>query len=112
MMVDDRVSDVSGMDRKRKAAIAAVSWMVVSTIFARLRGYRLGLRTVVRCRQGHLFTTIWIPGVSVKAVRLGWRRFQHCPVGPHWSLVAPVKHRDLTEAQRRDARAHRDVRIP
>jgi len=28
-----------------------------------LRGYPIGGRLVVRCRQGHLFTTLWIPGV-------------------------------------------------
>jgi hypothetical protein len=41
----------------------------------------------VRCSAGHLFTTIWIPGGSLKAVRLGNRRFQHCPVGHHWAKV-------------------------
>ena len=29
-----------------------------------------GRNVVVRCRQGHLFTTIWIPGGSLKALRL------------------------------------------
>jgi len=42
----------------------------------------------VRCSAGHLFTTIWIPGGSLKAVRLGNRRFQRCPVGRHWASVA------------------------
>ena len=44
-------------------------------------GYRFGTRTVVRCRQGHLFTTVWIPGASLKSLRLGWWRWQYCPVG-------------------------------
>ena len=29
---------------------------------------------VVRCSQGHLFTTIWIAGASLKSVRLGFKR--------------------------------------
>lgn len=79
---------------------------------ARRLGYKLGGNVVVRCRRGHLFTTIWIPGASLKAVRLGWARAQRCPVGKHWTLVTPVKDSDLTEDERRIAAAHHDVRIP
>jgi hypothetical protein len=78
----------------------------------RLRGYRMGGNLVVRCRKGHLFTTLWIPGVSFKAVRLGWWRFQRCPVGGHWSLVTPVKQSELTEDERRTAGEQKDVRLP
>lgn len=77
-----------------------------------LRGYYpLGGRLVVRCRRGHLFTTLWIPGVSVKALRLGWWRFQRCPVGPHWSLVTPVRERELNRLDRRSA-GRRDTWLP
>lgn len=34
--------------------------------------------TIVRCSHGHLFTTTWIVGSSVKAVRLGPKRYQRC----------------------------------
>lgn len=52
------------------AAIVIV--IVVLTIAARRRGYSgMGGDTVVRCRRGHLFTTIWVPGASFKSVRLG-----------------------------------------
>lgn len=69
--------------------------------------------TPVRCSAGHLFTTIWVPLGSVKAVRLGWKRYQYCPVGRHWAIVtrldvdAAPSQEDLAEA----ARVH-DVRIP
>ena len=63
---------------------------------------------VVRCRDGHLFTTVWLPGASFKAIRLGWLRLQRCPVGDHWSIVTPVRDEDLTPEQRRIARQHRD----
>jgi len=78
----------------------------------KLRGYRVAGDVVVRCREGHLFTTIWIPGASLKSVRLGLWRFQRCPVGKHWSIVTPVKRAELTEEERRTASENRDIRIP
>ena len=86
--------------------------MVVATFISRRRGYAIGPNTLVRCQEGHLFTTVWIPGVSVKALRLGWWRFQRCPVGGHWSLVHPVKEADLTDEERQMALTHRDIRLP
>jgi hypothetical protein len=98
-------------DRRTVLAVV-VAALVVSTLVARRRGYSVGGETVVRCRQGHLFSTIWVPGVSVKALRLGWYRVQYCPVGAHWALVQPVRDADLDEEELRTARAHRDVRLP
>jgi hypothetical protein len=93
--------------------VVALSLLCAETIVvARRRGYVIGADTVVRCRSGHLFTTLWIPGVSLKAVRLGWWRFQRCPAGKHWSLVTPVKASDLTEEEMQLAARSRDVRIP
>jgi hypothetical protein len=89
-----------------------VGFLIVATLIARRRGYNFGGNVVVRCRSGHLFTTIWIPGVSVKALRLGWFRLQRCPVGHHWSLVSPIKDSALTEEEKRFAAEHRDVRLP
>jgi hypothetical protein len=91
--------------------IALPAWAAF-WILARALGYRLGWNTVVRCRRGHLFTTIWIPGVKLKALDLGVARVQRCPVGRHWTLVTPVRESTLTNRARRRARAHRDVRIP
>ena len=89
------------------AAVAAGGILI-----ARRLGYQLGTNTVVRCRQGHLFTTIWIPGVKLKAVDLVVARIQHCPVGNHWSLVVPVRDKDLTEEEHQFAGEHHDIRIP
>ena len=82
------------------------------TLIARRLGYNLGTNTVVRCRQGHLFTTIWIPGVKLKELDLVIARVQRCPVGKHWSLVVPVRDVSLTAAERQFAQEHHDVRIP
>lgn len=73
---------------------------------------RLGGRVVVRCRDGHLFTTLWIPGVSLKALRLGWWRLQRCPVGRHWTLVRAVREATLDPADLRLARSRRDAPLP
>jgi hypothetical protein len=71
--------------------VGVVVVYVVSTVVLRRRGYSgMGGRQYVRCRAGHVFRTIWVPGVSIKSVRLGWWRVQYCPVGGHWSVVSPV----------------------
>jgi hypothetical protein len=67
---------------------------------------------VVRCQDGHLLTTIWLPLVSIKAVRLGNRRWQHCPVGKHWTTVVPVEESTLDPATLEAARAVHDIRLP
>ena len=50
---------------------------------------------IVRCAQGHLFTTRWAPGVSFEAIRLGRYRFQRCPVDGHWTFDTPEGDGDL-----------------
>lgn len=76
------------------------------------RAGRPGGNVVVRCRSGHVYTTIWIPGASAKSVRLGLWRLQRCPVGQHWSIVTPVREYDLTKQEKRLARKAKDIRIP
>ena len=89
-----------------------VTALVGGTVLARRMGYKVGGNTIVRCRDGHLFTTLWIPGASIKSLRLGWYRFQRCPVGNHWTLVKPVKDADLTAEEREAAEQIHDVRVP
>ncbi|MCU4183617.1 hypothetical protein K6U06_04545 [Acidiferrimicrobium sp. IK] len=100
------------MTRNSRSLVLAATVLTAGTIVSRRLGYKLGGDTIVRCKQGHLFSTIWVPGVSIKSLRLGWYRVQRCPIGPHWSLVKPVREADLTEEERREAHAHRDVRVP
>jgi hypothetical protein len=110
-----RSSDAkTGCCRRRPLLLlgSIIALLLAATIVLRRRGYGIGGDTVVRCQQGHLFTTIWIPGASLKAVRLGWWRFQWCPVGRHWSLVTPVREADLSEDEKHSARENKDVRIP
>jgi hypothetical protein len=98
--------------RRKVIAVAVFLLCAEAIVVIRRRGYVIGADTVVRCRNGHLFTTLWIPGASLKAIRLGWWRFQRCPVGMHWSLVTPVKESDLTEEEKRSASQSHDIRIP
>ncbi len=100
--------------RKRRLSVTAVliAGYVAATIAARRRGYSFGRNTVVRCRRDHLYTTTWIPGGSLKSLRLGPWRVQWCPVGRHVDLVHPVKNADLTQAQREFALSHHDVPVP
>ncbi len=92
----------------------AAVWIVVGVLVAigvlfavqnalmRRRGYTIPGRSAVRCSAGHLFTTTWVEGGSLKAVRLGpSTRYQRCPVGHHWAIVHPVKDEDLSEEERR-----------
>jgi hypothetical protein len=53
-----------------KVILITAGVAVGGTLIARRLGYNLGTNTVVRCRQGHLFTTIWIPGIKLKEVDL------------------------------------------
>ena len=93
-------------------AIVAIA-IIVLRVGMRLAGYGTGAgNTIVRCRRGHLFTTLWLPLGSLKAIRLGPWRYQYCPVGKHWTLVRPVKESDLTEEEREQAAAAKDIRIP
>ena len=49
---------------------------------------------------------------QVTSVRLGFWRFQRCPVGRHWSIVNPVRESDLSEREQQMARENRDIRLP
>jgi hypothetical protein len=98
--------------RKITFLVALALLAVEAAVVSQRRGYLLGVRTIVRCREGHLFTTLWVPGASVKALRLGWWRWQRCPVGGHWTFVTPAQESDLTDEERDRARAHPDIRIP
>ena len=64
----------SAKGKRRLVFAGVVAAYVVGTIIATRQGYSFGKNSVVRCRRGHLFTTVWIPGASVKSLRLGlWR---------------------------------------
>lgn len=93
--------------------LIVVAAFVALQVYWRRQGYSgPGGETIVRCRDGHIFTTVWIPGVSFKSVRLGMMRFQRCPVGKHWTTVKPVRESELTDEERHTASAYHDTRIP
>jgi hypothetical protein len=65
--------------RRRFALTVAAAGVLVEAIAIRRLGYPFAGNVVVRCRRGHVFTTIWVPGASIKALRLGPWRVQRCP---------------------------------
>jgi hypothetical protein len=77
--------------KRRNAIVIGIAAVLVEAVMTWMRSGKLGGKLVVRCRSGHLFSTIWIPGVSLTSIRLGWWRIQRCPVGNHWTIVTPVR---------------------
>jgi hypothetical protein len=98
--------------RRPRRLLAAIATIGAFTLLGRRLGYGFGLRTRAQCRDGHLFTTIWIPGINLKGIDLGVARIQRCPVGRHWTLIRPVRESDLSRRERRRAASYRDIPIP
>ena len=69
-------------------------------------------RTIVRCQSGALYSTIWIPMASFKAVRLGDTRLQRCPVHRKWKRARRVDPATLSAAVRAAAEQVQDIGIP
>jgi hypothetical protein len=98
--------------RCKVIAVVVAALVAETVVVSRRRGSLLNFNTVVRCRSGHLFTTLWVPGASVTSLRLGLWRLQRCPVGNHWSMVSPVRVSELTEEERQAAAQVHDARLP
>jgi hypothetical protein len=98
--------------KRRLLWFLGIASFIAEPLAMKLRGYPVGGKLIVRCREGHAFTTFWFPGISVKALRLGWWRYQRCPVGGHWALVTPVRESELTDDERREARSRSDIPLP
>jgi len=92
--------------------VVVVIGVLISWTLVRARSGQAGTNVIVRCSEGHLFTTIWIPGMSFKALRLAGARSQWCPIGRHWTTVNRVLESELTQDEVQEARAHHDIRIP
>lgn len=98
--------------RRLRVLLIAAAAFAREAIGLRALGWGIGGRVIVRCGQGHMFTTIWIPAASVKSLRFGMHRFQRCPVGRHWTMVTPVRLSELSDDERRAAEANRDIALP
>jgi hypothetical protein len=68
--------------------------------------------TPVRCSKGHLYTSTWIPYASVKGLRLGWKRFQRCPVGKHWAVTERLDPETASPEELAKAAEAHDWHIP
>ena len=94
--------------------VVAVGVIVIGVVLIARRGPVATERfeVPVRCRDGHVFTTVWIPGLSFKAIRLGPVRLQWCPVGEHRTFVTPVPWNRLSDQERWMAARYHDSRVP
>lgn len=63
---------------------------------------------IVRCSGGAYYESKWVPGGSFKAVRLGGKRFQKCPVHHKWEMAERVPEDLVTPEIRVEADSHRD----
>ncbi len=72
----------------------------------------MGYWRVMRCKQGHLFETPFLPLVSLKAVKLPQGRFQRCPVDGRWGICELQFTADLSEDELEQARQHRTSPLP
>jgi hypothetical protein len=97
---------------KQRRIVVVAALYGIATLRARRLGYPLEATLLFGAAKGHLFTTIWVPGASIKSVKLGWWRFQRCPVGKHWTLVSAVKDANLTDEERRFADTRHDLWLP
>jgi|ERR1019366_5768991 hypothetical protein len=96
------------------ALVVVLIWVIlvmIPTAITFNKGLRFGKNVVVRCSAGHLYTTIWIPSVSLKAFRWGFRRYQYCPVGKHWAWISQLRGFELTSKAIEDANKTHDIRI-
>ena len=82
-----------------------------AVIAPRIAPVRRALDTVVRCSSGYLFTTLWFPAGSFKALRFGKARFQRCPVGHHWAVVRRADQSELSPDELAEAHEHHDLLI-
>jgi len=86
--------------------------VIFPILYVTNKGKSRGQDVVVRCGAGHLYTTIWIPTLSLKAVRWVNKRYQRCPVGKHWAWTERVAKAELTPEVVAEAGKFHDIRIP
>ncbi len=63
----------------------------------------------IRCSQGALYSTIWWPLGSFKAIHLGRTRIQRCPVHHKWERVSKVDPASLSSEELQRAIGVRDI---
>jgi len=86
----------------------ALGAFVLGALIARRKGFTKHGEVVVRCRQGHLFTTVWTSRLSKRRLDLGFARIQRCPEGNHLTIVTPVDDATLTKEEKKQAKQLRD----
>jgi hypothetical protein len=76
------------------------------------RDHGTGFVVIVRCSGGGLFQTLWVPGLSLKAARLGPFRIMRCPVHGRVEVVRVVNPADLTAKEQEAASRYPPGHVP
>jgi len=66
---------------------------------------------IVQCSGGAYYESKWVPLASFKAIRLGAKRLQRCPVHRKWEMTVRVPDDEITPVIRERAAQHRDSRL-
>jgi hypothetical protein len=88
--------------------VAALLAFAVGAMVASRKGFKRDGEVVARCRQGHLFTTVWVGRFSWRQLDLGFAKIQRCPVDGRLTVVRPADVSALTPEQKRAAKRVRD----
>lgn len=63
---------------------------------------------IVQCSRGAYYESKWVPLASFKAIRLGAKRLQRCPVHHKWEMTVRVPDDAVTPEIREQAERHHD----
>jgi hypothetical protein len=88
--------------------VAAFVAFAGGAVVAARKGYKNGGEVVARCRQGHLFMTVWVDRFSWHRLDVGFAKIQRCPVGDHLTVVRPVETSALSAEDKKSAKQTRD----
>jgi hypothetical protein len=98
---------VQGLSIGALVLLVVVLVIILLSRTMRRSGYDVGRRSIMKCREDHLFVATLIPGVSFVSLRLGpTARYRHCPVGHHFSLCIAQRRADLNALQIAEAESH------
>lgn len=65
----------------------------------------------VICSEGHVYGSVWVPLASLKAIRLGNRRLQRCPICGRFRMTRRVPPEEQTPEVLAAAEQRHDTRL-
>ncbi len=84
--------------------VAGFIAFAAGAVIAHRKGFKRDGEVIARCRDGHLFTTIWVGEFSWHKLDLGWAKIQRCPVDGRLTIVRAVEPGQLTTEEKKAAK--------